>query len=339
MATPDLEVQLFRGEDLEPARRVALLPVVREALASFSGLDLAEAQLHIVFLPSPDAWRPVEAPLLYNLVPEIGHMFVVVSLRGKVLYQHVHPVHELIALPLREMLKAENLADSQWAFRIDAPGIPEKSAIRLAPHVEGLVEMRANEAPQSPGLKLSRVDHDPPPRALLADFGVTPSESDRLSRVKVLAPRSLARELQETRPVSDELEEGGFLIGRVFQDAEVEGAHLLKVTDASPAEHAGASALHFTLTADSYAALNRKLLETGSEDCILGWYHTHLFPATPTMGLSSIDVRLHFGTFIQPWHIAGLINLGSDSRTLRFYAREKNAMALCPYWLFDDDGD
>ena len=53
-------------------------------------------------------------------------------------------------------------------------------------------------------------------------------------------------------------------------------------------------------------------------------------------GLSSIDLQLHFSTFTIPWQLAGLINLGGADRTLRFYVRQGEEMAECPYWVIHE---
>ena len=94
--------------------------------------------------------------------------------------------------------------------------------------------------------------------------------------------------------------------------------------------------LHLTFTGDSFSAVKRSLREGPSGDRLLGWFHTHLFPATDEMGLSSVDLRLHFSTFTIPWQVAGLINLDGAGRTLRFYVRRGDGMALCPDWTVDE---
>ncbi len=53
------------------------------------------------------------------------------------------------------------------------------------------------------------------------------------------------------------------------------------------------------------------------------------------MGLSSIDVRLHFTTFRIPWQLAGLVNLEAERRVLRFYVRDHDNMALCHHQEID----
>ena len=90
------------------------------------------------------------------------------------------------------------------------------------------------------------------------------------------------------------------------------------------------------LTGESFVEVKRKLREKSDKRRLLGWYHTHLFPATDDFGLSSIDYTLHFGTFTIPWQLAGLINIDGADRTLRFYRREAIEMLLCPYWVINE---
>lgn len=157
--------------------------------------------------------------------------------------------------------------------------------------------------------------------------------------VKIVLKRSLYQDLCHQRPLSSKVEEGGFLIGKVYRDGDDEDIYLLEVSNALTAEHTGASFLHLTFTGDSFVEVKRTLNQSHPGERLLGWYHTHLFPATPNFGLSSIDVELHFSTFTIPWQLAGLINIDNNQRTLRFYARQGNKMVLCPYWVIDELGD
>jgi hypothetical protein len=126
------------------------------------------------------------------------------------------------------------------------------------------------------------------------------------------------------------VEEGGFLFGRVYRDEEAPERYLVEVTHAAPAEDAGASVLHFTFTGESFASM-RRALEAAGEVRLVGWYHTHLFGASSSLGLSTVDVELHFTTFRIPWQVAGLVNLDGMARAvLRFYVRKGHTMVRCP---------
>lgn len=161
---------------------------------------------------------------------------------------------------------------------------------------------------------------------------------DQVSKVpvKIVLARSLYQNLCHRRPLSQTVEEGGFLIGNVYRDGDQENTYLLEISNALTAQHTGASFLHLTFKGDSFVEVKRTLNQSHLGERLLGWYHTHLFAATPSFGLSSIDVELHFSTFTIPWQLAGLINLDGNQRTLRFYVRQGNKMVLCPYWVIDE---
>ncbi|MBW4635068.1 MAG: hypothetical protein KME30_25155 [Iphinoe sp. HA4291-MV1] len=139
--------------------------------------------------------------------------------------------------------------------------------------------------------------------------------------VKIVLKRSLYQDLCHQRPFSRKVEEGGFLIGKVYRDGDDENVYLLEVSNALTAQHTGASFLHLTFTGDSFVGVKRTLNQNHPGERLLGWYHTHLFPATPSFGLSSVDVELHFSTFTIPWQLAGLINV---SRPKTFVSQRKN---------------
>ncbi|MCP4654200.1 MAG: hypothetical protein GY856_02155 [bacterium] len=156
-------------------------------------------------------------------------------------------------------------------------------------------------------------------------------EPERTDFVKVLVEEGVHDELCTSRQFSDQVEEGGFLVGNVFADEEHPGTYIAQVTGALAAHKTGASLLHFTFTGDSFDHVNQVLERERPGERILGWYHTHLFPATNDLGFSTIDIRLHFTTFRIPWQIAGLVNIARGQRVLRFYVRRHDTMALCPH--------
>ena len=189
---------------------------------------------------------------------------------------------------------------------------------------------------ERPSFGFKRIPEPIPPSASLEDFNLIARGGDRNAFVKVLLHESVFEEFDHTRVFSNEVEQGGFLVGQVYQDREVNGTYLLEITAAINAEHTGASLLHFTYTGDSFSAFKQTLREQYPRQRLLGWYHTHLFPATKAMGLSSIDLQLHFTTFRLPWQLAALVNLDSPKRrTLRFYVRQSNIMILCPQWIIN----
>ena len=155
--------------------------------------------------------------------------------------------------------------------------------------------------------------------------------------IVVVIPGSIASWLLKIHEFSDEIEEGGFLAGTVYRDADRPSGYLVHVTAVLPAQRTGASMLNFTFTGESFLRVSHQLEDRGVAEKLLGWYHTHLFSATSHSGLSSVDVELHRSTFRRPWQVAALVNIPSRGRrVLRFYHGRDDEMALVPYWVVPD---
>src|SRR5262249_22311981 len=146
-------------------------------------------------------------------------------------------------------------------------------------------------------------------------------------------------QLMSEMAFSPDVEEGGFLLGQLFSDRDRPGRLLVRIVEALKAERTGASLLQFTFTGESFLRAHHTIArrDPGSGELsrrspvrLVGWYHTHLFPATDKVGLSSIDVELHTRTFLQSWHVAGLVNIDEDTRKLRAYGWDGSAMQQLP---------
>ncbi|MBO3459559.1 hypothetical protein G7B40_033310 [Aetokthonos hydrillicola Thurmond2011] len=363
----DLKIELYRGADRKFFGKISFLPVVRESLERLLGRSLLLDSIQILILNLPEEPLPMEPPIVENLVPEFGYTYIKVYEGNFLIYQHPHRLYDVVTRTLQKKLSEQYPEENWWGFRVDLSEIPKVSAIRLkltvlAPHYTSALK----EPPEKkPSFTVRRLEEEKPPIKTLGDFGVISSETgsgiqesgDEISSnihpvlvklstesqtqtskapVKVVLKRSLYQDICHERPLSRKVEEGGFLIGKVYRDGEDENIYLLEITNALTAQHTGASFLHLTFTGDSFVEVKRTLNQNHPGDRLLGWYHTHLFPATPSFGLSSIDVELHFSTFTIPWQLAGLINVDGNKRTLRFYVRQGNKMVLCPYWVIDE---
>jgi hypothetical protein len=312
------------------------MTVVRTSLERILGRHLDQARIRIALLNVPDNSTIAGKPAVDHLIPEFGYVDVKVYEGGLVVYQHPHPISDIITQSLQEILRRRFPEEELWAFRVAVPGMPRTATTRATPRVEGEVLVRSYEPGETPGFTIRRLTEEEPPVRVLDEFGAHANGEESPSPVKVLLPASLHRDLHSGRSISHEVEEGGFLTGRVYRDGEQDGGYLLEVTAAVTAKYTGASFLHFTFTGDSFAGIKRTLLQERSGERLLGWYHTHLFPATPDFGLSSVDLSLHMGTFTIPWQIAGLINISGRERTLRFYAPQGADMVLCPSWVINE---
>jgi hypothetical protein len=328
-------VVVFRGPAAEPFRRFTLASILRVAMARMFGASADRFSVQqVLFYNVPDDDEPTGRPVVHNLNPDWGYARLNLVLDDAYSYSHPHPLWELIGAPLQLILTETDPSVEEWGFCVVAPGLPSRPTVRPTPAVPGAVSLLPYDDDEAPPFRISPVVEPPPPTRALADFGVAESDpARRAAPVKVLVPSALADDLTRTRPFSAEVEEGGFLVGKVWTDADDPAGTIIELGAAPPAEHTGASFLHFTFTGTSFDAVKRDLRGVYGGNRLVGWYHTHLFPATDAMGLSSIDLRLHFTTFRQPWQVAGLLNLEAHRRVLRFYVRSGDHMTECPQWV------
>lgn len=328
-----LEVDLYRSADYVRSHRIPLIPLLRSIFEPLLGESLTGARYRLTFIPVAAGIVLDGKPVMVNL--RSGHDWVQVSIikDGVVLYQHPHSVMEIIARPLQLALARREPDEQHWGFGIVGLGAHEAALVRPRPEVAMSMNLRPG-APRTPLFHVEEVPAPEPRSASLAELGVTdagdpPVDADVSVVLSPDAHESLAR----TMDLSTEVEEGGFLVGRVFGSGERPGAYLVTVTAVIQAERTGASLLHFTFTGDSFTRISEQIARRGKDEELVGWYHTHLFPASDGLGLSPIDMDLHADTFRQPWQVAGLINIADGERIVRFYASGIDGMAQMPYWV------
>lgn len=332
------QIELYPEGDNRMYGTLPVMPIIRESLEKQLGWNLDRAFINITVLNVPEDIILDGNPTVENLIPEFGYSYISVYIDNKIIYRHPHPLNDILTQPLQEKLRINYPHITSWKFRVDIPGMPMESAMRTTPSIKGSVLVSPLGLGRKPGFSIKRVAEKPAPEKSLADYNITPNDSEKRAMVKVVMPNELMEDLCYLRPLSDKVEEGGFLVGKLYKDRDTAYSHILEINVAPAAEYTGASFFHFTFTGDSFAGIKRRLTRERPEERILGWYHTHLFPATVEMGLTSIDLTLHFGTFTFPWQVAGLLNLDGRHRTLRFYVREGNTMVLCPYWGINERG-
>jgi hypothetical protein len=283
--------------------------------------------------PWDDNDLPGEPPLAYE-TQAIGFMQVCIAIDGRAYYRHPHTVAEVLGPGLRAWMAALGPDAVPAAYRILGPEI-DPIARRSTPVPRYVTEVTPYAPGEEPAFRIRPIPPEPPAPLSAAAFGVARPGPDWSGRpghtdlVEILVAPTLLADLLKARPFSPEMEEGGFLIGQIYADEDRPGTYLAEVSDAVPADQVGASFLHFTFTGDSFDRIKQRLATEHRGQRLLGWFHTHLFPAAETMGLSSVDLRLHFTTFRVPWQIAGLVNIDGEDRVLRFYVRDGDRMALC----------
>jgi hypothetical protein len=334
--TADPVIEVFRGDDNLPDGDIPLLPVLAEAFGEVTGPDADGVTFDLLFYELTDHAEDHGKPALVNLRASHGFVRVRVRRDGEVLYAGRRSVRELIGEPLRDLLRARDPDVTIWGYGVRGAGLDGVAIARPAPRV--IHEIRVEPAPRRwPVFAVERVPEPEPPIGSLAALGV-PSVVEApipapLPRVALVIPGALETSLVRTYPFSEQMEEGGFLAGTVYRNAERADGYLLHVTAVISAERTGASEIGVTFTGESFTRVNEQLATRARGETLLGWYHTHLFPAAPRPGLSSIDVDLHRSTFRRPWQVAALVTITSDGRELTFYHSPDDAqLTQVPYW-------
>lgn len=328
-----IEVDLYRSDDYTPEERIELIPVLKAAFEPLLGVPLDRAHFRLSFLPMAQETRLEGDPVLVNLRRGHGFVNVRIALDGRVLYQHPHSVLEVVARPLQRLLAEREPAEHHWGFAIVGPGFDELAFVRPAPRLERSMELGGSDT-RVRMFHTEEVREPDPAPATAAQLGAPAARPDDTQVTVILRP-SVHEALMRDMPFSEGVEEGGFLTGHVHGDARHPGRFLVEVTAALRAERTGASLLHFTFTGESFMRIGDEIERRGRSEMLVGWYHSHLFPASDALGLSSIDVDLHTGTFLRPWQVAGLVNLTATDRMVRFYARSDDRMVQVPIWVSD----
>lgn len=394
-----LVIELFRSDDYVPAGEIPLLDLLAAVFEDVIGPSAKGVTFDLFFYELMDLTRDHGKPSLVNLRASHGFVRVRIWRDGAVLYQHPHPVRELIAEPLREALRKREPEVTHWGYGVRGPGLESIPLRRPAPSVTHELRVPSSSARRRPMLTVEEMPDPEPPGSSLAALGADmepvrtgpvpvltlPREPDIETAevaeptveaaaersatergatenagqqhyaseadapepaapprdrprqepppVVIAIPDALRTSLVRTFPFSEEIEEGGFLAGKVYRDTDRAGGYVVHVTDAIPAERTGASMLNFTFTGESFLRVSEQLASRGEDEALLGWYHTHLFAATSRSGLSSADVELHRSTFRRPWQVAALINISNGGRVLRFYhGGAGDQMTKVPYW-------
>jgi hypothetical protein len=325
-----LEIDLYRTDDYVRAGRIGLMPLLHSVFEPLLGRELDGAVYRLTFHPVEDREVLEGEPSVINLRGSHGYVHVRIAHDGVVLYQHPHSLRELVARPLQALLREQIPGERHWGYGIVGPGLEGLALVRPKPRALGTMDVAA--VPKRPQVfRLEEMPEPDLPLITLEELGVKGAPATDAALGIVLSADVHDAFLRGMR-FSEEVEEGGFLIGHVHRNAERPGGHLVSVEGVLQAERTGASMLHFTFTGESFLRMNDVLAQRQRDERLVGWYHTHLFAPSKAIGLSSIDVELHARTFRRPWQVAGLLNIVDSGRTLRFYGMDGKRVLQAPYW-------
>jgi proteasome lid subunit RPN8/RPN11 len=334
-----VQVELFRSPEYLGPEHLPLAPVLRKVFEDILQRPLPHAQFLLSLLAVDDSVPLPGRPTIVNLRGSHGYAHVSIFDHGILIYQHPHTVREIVAEPLQQYLRTVFPDVDHWGFGLVGPGLENLAMIRPTPAVAGRMDIPSRSRRRRAAHVEELADPEPSANTLAGLHVAVPSQPRggpigklESEPVAVVLSDSTYRALTEYE-FSSNVEEGGFVIGHRHGDRDHPSRHLLEVTAIVPAQSTGASLLRFTFTGESFLRLGDLLAHRSQDEQILGWYHTHLFAATSSFGLSTVDVKLHTSTFRRPWQVALLLNLDETSRVLRFYRSDGNDLAEAPFWI------
>ncbi|MCP5047642.1 MAG: hypothetical protein GY940_10750, partial [bacterium] len=196
--------------------------LVKKSLSQQLGMSIEGLKLNTLILNVPEDIMINGTPIVENLIPEFGYAYVTLIKDDRVIYRHPHPLSDIITQALQTYLKERYPSVDHWYFRINVPNMPMESRMRQIPYVQGTVPLHPFGPGEKPAFSIRRIAEEEPPVKNLSDFGIQPEEKHKASKIKVLLPSSLEHDLKVERPLSDCVEEGGFLLGNVYRDGDTE---------------------------------------------------------------------------------------------------------------------
>jgi hypothetical protein len=195
--------------------------------------------------------------------------------------------------------------------------------------VEGVFRLppRVKEEPR---IQFRPVPEPPPDERDPADLGPTQSYGKGVSPTgRILIPEHLYAGLRRELSLSRRDEEGGYLLGNVYrQPGSLEKEDSpdfrwwVEVTDLLMGEGMVGSPARLLFTGDAWSGISRRRDREFRDRKLVGWFHTHIFPASDNFGLSGLDQDMHAWYLPRPWQVAILLNLEKEGdRTVRCYQR------------------
>jgi len=140
------------------------------------------------------------------------------------------------------------------------------------------------------------------------------------SCVKILiAPTAMVAVQEIARSKNVEVEQGGVLVGNIYEEAEGEG-YIVEITDYIQADAALSNITELRYTFESWQRQTEILKERFPGKRIVGWYHTHLVKMAfytdsskqstyaTELFFSRDDVFMHHQFFRERWYVAMVLD-------------------------------
>ncbi|MBO0819818.1 MAG: hypothetical protein J2P26_03090, partial [Nocardiopsaceae bacterium] len=162
-------IQIFRSDDYVPESEIELLPFLRAVFRDVIGTDDGSVQFQLSFYQLRDLTPDTGTPSVVNLRASQGFVRVRVSRDDQVLYQHPHPVRELIGEPLRRILRERDPDVTHWGYGLRGPGLENSPLTRPAPQV--VHETRSSARRRRPAFTVEEVAAPEPPENSLKALG------------------------------------------------------------------------------------------------------------------------------------------------------------------------
>jgi hypothetical protein len=283
-----------------------------------------------------------EPPPRVTLHPDAPVRYFTVKLRDlrADLYQGVYTVDDIFRAGAeylaRGQIERERVEADEGPFTYEV--LPSTEPVRTAPpelfppeayQVEGVFRLPLLAEDRERTI-FRRVSPPPLPVREPASFeALRTYGKGETGRGMVLMHAGVYQALKENLPLSPRTEDGGYLLGVPYrqpgspEDEKDDGYRwVLEITDPVLAEGAWARPGMLLFTGESWSRITRRLDREEGGKKLVGWFHTHLFEATDSFGLSGMDQDLHRRYLTKPWQVAVLLNVDADgNRTVRCYQR------------------
>ena len=218
-----------------------------------------------------------------------------------------------------ETIEPEESAEEEISAA--APAVAEDATAEISVEKESepsQVVKEKESVPESETMKVA------PPEELRIAGRRRPIGHPTKTACDILINESAFRDMQRHALTSLNREVAGMMIGPRPEQKE-DGRWIVHVSDAIIAKHTEMRGASVTYTPESWRYIHDVLAEKYPNEgaVIVGWYHTH-----PGFGifLSGMDLFIHQNFFVQPWHIALVLDPVAHSSGFFTWDRDHTAV-------------